>query len=94
MTAGELFYGAYHSSRIEHNLSLIERFLLSVRVIQSDYSIMKKFGELKSMIADRTLPDADILITSTALVYGIKLITGNISHFERFGDLKIENWLK
>ena len=39
------------------------------------------------------LPDADILIASTALTKCSMLITGNVKHFDRFENLKIENWL-
>jgi predicted nucleic acid-binding protein len=40
------------------------------------------------------LPDADVLIASIALTKCLKLITGNVKHFNRFENLVVENWIK
>ena len=47
ITVGELFYGVYKSKYIENNLSLLEEFILSVTIIESNYQIMKEFGIIK-----------------------------------------------
>jgi tRNA(fMet)-specific endonuclease VapC len=39
------------------------------------------------------IPDADILIASTALEQGLSLATGNRRHFERIDGLSLEDWL-
>ncbi|OHD57918.1 MAG: hypothetical protein A2014_02860 [Spirochaetes bacterium GWF1_49_6] len=93
-TVDELYYGVFRSNRIEQNLLLVERFLLTVPVIQSDSEIMKKFRELKASLSGNIIPDADILIAATALCKCKKLISGNIAHFRRFENLSIENWMK
>ena len=96
MTAGELFYGAERSSRPAHNRILVERFLLSVLYLQSNRTIMQKFGTLKADLADRgeLLPDADILVAATALSHCELLVSGNTAHFSRFAGLKVEDWAK
>ncbi|NOR44192.1 MAG: PIN domain-containing protein [Candidatus Delongbacteria bacterium] len=96
MTIAELFYGAERSNYRSKNINLIEEFILTVDIINTDVEILKKFGELKSDLYKNNilLPDADILIASTALINCSKLITGNIKHFNRFRDLSIENWIK
>ena len=94
LTVGELFYGAYKSTKVEHNLMQIEKFLLTVKIVQSDYDIMKLFGELKSKLFKNNLPDADIIIAATSISKSRKLITGNIDHFKRIDELKIENWIR
>ncbi|MFQ5685160.1 MAG: type II toxin-antitoxin system VapC family toxin [Candidatus Scalindua sp.] len=95
MTVGELFYGAERSTNRLNNLNVVDEFLLSIDVINSDLMILKKFGELKSFLYKKRilLPDADILIASTVLTKCTKLITGNKKHFNRFDNLAIENWL-
>ncbi len=57
--------------------------------------ILKMFGRLKSQLYKQNLllPDADIFIAATAYVKADKLITGNTKHFQRFGNLVIENWM-
>lgn len=94
MSVAELYYGAAKSSNPTKNNSLIDEFLLTIEIIQTDNEILKKFGELKnSMYIENTiLPDADIFIAATAYVKTEKLITGNTKHFGRFPNLIIENW--
>ncbi len=96
MTIGELFYGAYNSNKIEHNTLLVEEFLLTVSIINSDYSIMREFGKIKSELkkGNILLPDADLIIAATARKKCNLLVTGNINHFNRVENLIIENWIK
>ena len=95
MTVGELFYGAERSKYKFKNLNLVDEFILSIDIINTDFGILKKFGELKSKLYEKNimLPDADILIASTALTRCSKLVTGNVKHFNRFENLVIENWV-
>ncbi len=96
MTIGELYFGAEKSDFKEKNNILIEEFLLTVDIIESDIDIMKRFGEIKANLRKKNeiLTDADIIIGSTALEKCEKLITGNIEHFKRIENLRIENWIK
>jgi tRNA(fMet)-specific endonuclease VapC len=96
MTAAELFYGAEKSNNKENNYSLVEEFLLTVEIIESDIEIMKRFGEIKARLfkMNEIITDADLLIGSTALEKCEKLITGNIEHFKRIENLRIENWIR
>jgi tRNA(fMet)-specific endonuclease VapC len=96
MTVGELFYGAERSKYKLKNLSLVDEFILSIDIINTDFEILRKFGELKSNLYEKNfmLPDADVLIASTALTKCSKLITGNVKHFNRFENLVVENWIK
>jgi tRNA(fMet)-specific endonuclease VapC len=95
MTVGELYNGAERSTNRLKNLNVVDEFLLSIDIIDSDVEILKKFGELKSTLYKKRilLPDADLFIASTVLTKCNKLITGNIKHFKRFENLAIENWL-
>ncbi|MFQ5750537.1 MAG: PIN domain-containing protein [bacterium] len=95
MTVGELYYGAERSTNRYKNINVVDEFILSIDIIDTDLEILKKFGELKASLYKNNilLPDADILIASTALTKCTKLITGNIKHFNRFDNLTLENWL-
>jgi tRNA(fMet)-specific endonuclease VapC len=91
----ELYYGAEKSSNPIKNHFLIEEFLLTLEVIQSENEILKKFGQLKLQLYKENLllPDADIFIAAATYVKAEKLITGNTKHFQRFANLVIENWI-
>jgi tRNA(fMet)-specific endonuclease VapC len=94
MTVGELVYGAEKSTNPGGNLVLVEQFLLSVPVIQTDMSILRRFGRLKAELEKREQPlaDADLLIAAAVLENGGLLIAGNIRHFERIPGLAIDSW--
>lgn len=96
MTVAELFYGAENSGNPEHNHSIVEEFLLTLQIIQSDFSIMKRFGLIKANLKKKNnlVPDADIIIASTAIEKCEFLVTGNTEHFDRIDGLKIENWIR
>jgi len=96
MTVGELFYGAERSKYKAKNKNLVDEFILSVDIINTDFEILKKFGELKSDLYGKNImiPDADILIASTAFTKCSKLVTGNTKHFSRIENLLVENWLR
>lgn len=96
MTVAELFYGAENSGNSEHNHSIVEEFLLTVKIIQSDFSIMRRFGIIKGKLKKKNnlIPDADIIIASTAIEKCEFLVTGNTEHFDRIDDLKINNWIR
>lgn len=96
MSVAELYYGAERSKYTQKNIDIIDEFLLSIDVINTDIEIMKKFGEIKTNLYNKNilLPDADILIASVALTKCTKLITGNVKHYNRLENISIENWIK
>lgn len=96
MSAAELFYGAEKSGNAHQNIELVEEFLLSITIVDSEIEIMKLFGTIKAQLSRQNvlLPDADIFIAATSLARCEKLITGNTNHFKRIDSLKIENWIR
>jgi tRNA(fMet)-specific endonuclease VapC len=96
MTVGELFFGAEKSTHPIENKSLVERFVLTVSIIHTDLSILKRFGEIKAGLKrdNILLPDADLFIAATTLEKSEALITGNVKHFERIAGLKLDNWIR
>ncbi len=96
MTASELYYGAYKSKKPAENSLRVEEFLLTVNIIQSNVRISKLFGQLKTRLQFTGSPieDADVFIAATCLDGCSKLITGNVKHYNRIDELKIENWIR
>ena len=94
MAVGELFYGAENSAFPEANRLLVEKFIMTVPIVQTDLPILKRFGELKAVLKkkSRLLPDADIFVAAVALEKAEALVTGNAKHFERIAGLRMENW--
>ena len=95
VVVGELFKGAFRSSEAERHLHNIEeRVLPAVTVLPYDVAVAREFGRLRaSLERGELLPDADIQIAATSIYHGLRLVTGNLCHFERFQGLDLSTVL-
>jgi tRNA(fMet)-specific endonuclease VapC len=91
----ELYFGAYNSKKIEENIKRIELFKNSLTVLSDSEESSKQFGKIKASLKSKgkIIEDFDILIASIAIVNHYVLITNNTEHFERIGNLQVQNWL-
>lgn len=96
ITAAELSYGAAKSRSPEKNLERVQRFLGSLTVHGLDLPASHYFGRIKAHLEreGRRLADADLLIASVTLARGAVLVTGNLRHYGRIPDLRIEDWIR
>jgi tRNA(fMet)-specific endonuclease VapC len=89
---GQLYKGAYRSEARQRHLTNIERRILrAVTALPYDVATAKVFGQTRAHLeeAGTTLPDADLQIAATAIYHGLELVTGNLRHFSRIPQLKI-----
>lgn len=97
ITKGELYFGAYNSSRVEANLKRIQNFFMTPgpKVLPLDDEVMDYFGQFKAELrsSGQIIGDIDLLIASVAVSNHLTLVTNNIRHFERISELSLENWL-
>jgi tRNA(fMet)-specific endonuclease VapC len=96
VTAGELVYGAWRSSRPEHFLAALrERVWPNLRVLSFDLAAAQIYGRLRAELERDGTPMAepDLRIAAICLRHGATLATGNLRHFERVPDLRAEDWL-
>lgn len=92
VSVGELYHGAYRSRARDRHLDNIEnRVLPAVTILPYDTAVAKAFGRLRAELeqAGKRLDDADLQIAATALHHGLELVTGNVRHFSRIGDLQL-----
>ena len=96
ITIGEIVYGAFKSKNQEFHLNNLENILLpSVNILDFDVSAAFIYGRIRSELEKNgdTISNTDLRIASIAISNNLTLITGNMRHFQRIKDLKIENWL-
>ncbi len=89
---GELYKGAYRSeARQRHLINIERRILRAVTALPYDVATAKVFGQTRAHLeeAGTMLPDADLQIAATAIYHGLELVTGNLRHFSRIPQLKI-----
>lgn len=92
VVVGELYQGAFRSMDRERQLANIEqRVLPAVTVLPYHVATARVFGEIRARLEEsgNILPDADLQIAATALYHNLELVTGNVRHFNRISELKI-----
>lgn len=94
ITLAELYTGAFKSG-IEKDFGQAE-FAASHFPIYPIGDILKDYARLRVDLEQNgnRLDSRDLLIAATAQGKGLTLVTGNLRHFSRIPDLRIENWIR
>ena len=92
---GELYAGAYHVSDPTVLLERIEDLREDVNVVDFDHVCAKKFGEIRGALLRQgiSVPAADLMIGSVALVHDLTLVTHNTADFQNIPGIRLEDWL-
>ena len=96
VTYGELLYGAWKSQRRQENLAKVRRLREIFPIVEATNGIMETYAAIKANIETRGKPldDFDLVIASTAISLGYRLVTNNERHFRRIKELQLENWTR
>ena len=92
VTVGELFKGAFRSAaKDRHLINIEERVLPAVTILPFDLSTARVFGMIRAglEVSGNILPDADLQIAATAIYHDLELVTGNLRHFQRVPNLRL-----
>ncbi len=91
IVVGELYFGAFKSSKIKENVTRINEFALKNEILSCDQHTAKIYGEIKSGLKSigKPIPENDIWIAATAMQYNLTLITRD-SHFNHVSGLSFE----
>ena len=87
---GELYYGAYKSSRKKENIDKLEDFIVSSSVLESDINTAKEYGIIKNELRQKgkPVPENDIWIAAIAKQYDLTLVTAD-THFKDITSIKV-----
>ena len=88
----ELYFGAFKSVRVSHNVATIDG--LAFNVLAFDRDDARAAGEVRAALQAIGTPIGpyDILIAGQALSRNLTLVTHNIGEFSRVTKLKVEDW--
>ena len=96
LTVGEIFFGAYNSARVQANLHRVRTFLSppGPQVLPIDDVAAECCGRFKAALhrAGKPISDVDLFIAGIAASRGLTVVTNNTEHFERIGEIRLENW--
>jgi tRNA(fMet)-specific endonuclease VapC len=90
---GELFFGAFRSTRVEVNIARIASFADAHRVVEIDARIARIYGQIKDELrqAGTPIPENDIWVAAVAKSLQAMLATRD-EHFMKITDLTTANW--
>jgi len=93
ISVGELYAGAYLSTRRTFNASEVRRICAEIPVVEWDFEIADHYGRIQAALRRKgqPIPQNDIWIAATAVRHGMKLITLD-QHFTVVDGLPTEIW--
>ncbi len=93
IAVGELYYGAWKSSRTRENVERIDRFAADNVVLECNSETARHYGEIKNTLRGkgRPIPENDIWIAAIALQYDLTVATRD-THFGEITSLKTAMW--
>ena len=96
INVGELIYGAHRSERREYLLrQMDDRLWPNLKILSFDRRSGEIYGRVRAELEKRRQPlaEPDLRIAAIALSNDFTVVTGNVRHFGRVPDLRVENWL-
>jgi len=95
ITLGELYTWALRAKASPKRLQSLLDLLNDVTVLAVDDDVARRFGEVHAGLLDagRPSPGLDLMIASTALVYGLTLVTHNTRDYAHIPCLTVVDWL-
>ena len=95
VTLAELYAGAYKHSQADRLLALIADLRQELGVIDFDEACAHRFGQVRGELSQRgiSVPTADLMIASAALVHNLTLVTHNVADYRNVPGLRLDDWL-
>lgn len=91
---GELYYGAYKSTRQHQDLILLATLFGQFASLPFNGEAARVFGEVRADLTRKGMPIGpyDLQIAAIALVNHLTLVTHNTREFSRIAGLTLEDW--
>ena len=95
ITVGEIAFAAERAGRPEL-LARVLDLTADIKLFDFDRPAALEYGRLRAQLeaAGGRLDDPDLRIASIALANDLTLISGNVKHFGRVPDLRLEDWIR
>lgn len=92
----ELIRGAYISSKVAHNLRIIEEFVKRFEIVDFKENSLQQYAKIYADLKKKgeSIGDFDELIASIIYSYNGTLYTHNKDHFSRIQLLSIIDWAR
>lgn len=93
ITVGELYFGAYKSSKVESNIKQIDSFVAINIILNCDFTTAKYYGQIKNQLKmkGKPIPENDIWIAAIAMQYNLILVSRD-KHLQEIENLLLQKW--
>lgn len=93
ITLAELKFGVAKSQSKGKNQKALENFLSGIQILPI-FPALDIYAEEKARLqkSGKIIDDFDLLIGATAVSFDLTMVTNNTSHFNRFNEIKLEDW--
>lgn len=90
---GELYFGAYKSTRVQANLKRTTEFIAASTILVCDAATAQVYGQIKNALKlkGRPIPENDMWIAAVAMQHDLTLVSRD-THFNEIEGLTIESW--
>lgn len=90
---GELYYGAFHSTKVQKNITDINKLTAAYNLLLVDEAVTATYGRIKTALRKKgkPIPENDIWIAAITLQNNLTLITRD-KHFKEIEGIKMKSW--
>lgn len=90
---GELYFGAFHSGRVQENLERVDQIATHWSVLPCDGRTAKLYGESREALSrkGKPIPENDIWIAALARQHELVLASRD-QHFRHVAEVQWEKW--
>ena len=90
---GELYFGAYASSREKTKINEISEFIGNYEVIYIDEDTARYYGQIKAQLkkSGTPIPENDVWISALSMQHDLTVATRDF-HFDKPKGIKVEYW--
>ena len=95
VTLGELFSWGLRARSPRRRLSQVMGLLPLAKLIDIEFDVARRFGEIDAHLLDIGLPapDVDLFNGAAALVHGLTMVTHNVADYKNIPGLTVVDWL-
>jgi len=95
ITIAELKFGAEKSNKPEYHRKVVKDFINEIQILPI-INVLDTYAKEKNRLEKlgMRIDNFDLLIRATAVVNNLVLVTNNVSHLKRIGNIKLEDWTK
>lgn len=93
IVVGELYFGAYKSTRVQDNLKRITEFIAASTILDCDATTAQFYGQIKNALKlkGRPIPENDMWIAAVAIQHDL-ILASRDAHFSEIESLTLEAW--